>query len=91
MEWSGVEKLEKNYMIPYFSAHCISDHCISDQKVRTVVVRSVQNVYFLPKFWAKIPWSEAYKNCLSDQIQWSEMTKIFDYYYSLKMLCQIII
>ena len=27
--------------IPYFSAHCISD-----QKVRTVVVRSVQKVYF---------------------------------------------
>ena len=30
--------------IPYFSAHCISD-----QKVRTVMVRSVQKVYFLPK------------------------------------------
>ena len=29
--------------IPYFSAHCISD-----QKVRTVVVTSVQKVYFRP-------------------------------------------
>ena len=51
-------------------------NCISDQKVRTVVVRSVQKVYF----WPKISWSEVYKNCISDQIQWSEMTKLFDHY-----------
>ena len=50
-----------------------SAHCISDQKVQTVVVRSVQ---------------KAYKNCASDQIQWSEMTKIFDHYCSVKILCQ---
>ena len=25
----------------------------------------------------KIPWSEVYKNCVSDQIQWSEINKIF--------------
>ena len=47
---------------------------------------------FDQKFWVKIPWSEVYKNCVShsDQIQWSEMTKIFCHYCSLKMLCQII-
>ena len=47
-----------------------SAHCISGQKVRIFVVRSVQKVYFLPK----IPRSEVYKSCVSDQIQWSEMT-----------------
>ena len=30
-----------------------SAHCISDQKVRIVVVRSVQKVYFLPKILGK--------------------------------------
>ena len=46
---------------------------------------------FDQKFWAKIPWSEVYKNCVSDRIQWSEMTKTFGHYCSLKMLWQIII
>ena len=45
---------------------------------------------FDQKFWVKIPWSEGYKNCVSDQIQWLEMTKIFYHYCNLKMLCQII-
>ena len=38
--------------------------------------------------WLLEYWSEVYKNCVSDQIQWLEMTKIFDHYCSLKMLCQ---
>ena len=46
---------------------------------------------FDQKFWAKIPWSEVCKNCVSDQIQWSEMTKTFGHYCGLKMLWQIII
>ena len=29
-----------------------------------------------------------YKNCISDQIQWSEITKISDHYCSIKMLYQ---
>ena len=36
--------------IPYFSAHCIYD-----QKVRTVVVRSVQKVYFWPLILGENP------------------------------------
>ena len=45
---------------------------------------------FGQKFWAKIPWPEVYKNGVSDQIQWSEITKKIYHYCSLKMLCQII-
>ena len=40
---------------------------------------------FEQQFWAKIPWSDVYKNCVSDQIQRSEMTKTFGHYCSLKM------
>ena len=49
----------------------------SDQKVRSI---------FDQQFWTKIPLSEVYKNCVSDQIQLSEMTKTFGHYCSLKML-----
>ena len=51
--------------------------CHFGQKVRTVVVRSEQKLYFDHHFWVKIIWSEVFKNCICDQVQWSEMTKIF--------------
>ena len=53
--------------------------------------KCTKRIFLTNNFGQKIPWSEVYKNCVSDQIQWSEMTKTFGHYCSLKMLWQIII
>ena len=77
-----------NWWITYFSVHCISDQKV---RLRTVVVRSVQKVYFSPKILGKNTLVRGVQNCVSDQIQWSEISKTFDHHCSLKMLWKIII
>ena len=52
--------------------------------------KCTKSVFLTKNFGQKYlgSWSEVYKNCVSDQVQWLEMTKIFDHYCSLKMVCQ---
>ena len=51
---SDTRLFDSAMLVPYFSAHCISDHRISDQKVRTVMVRVRVRVRVMVRVWVRV-------------------------------------